>query len=110
MTYSNTLTSEQIEELRLQDLYPPEISTTDPQVINQKNIKLWIKLKKSLTQSGQLPDLIDNLNTAKTNFTSDQIDDVEFEYEVMKVAKAWYDFTKQKFDDNDWDFFVALNE
>ena len=110
MTYSSTLTDEQIEELRLQDLYPPEVPAPSPQVTLIKNIKLWIKLKKSLTQSGQLPNLIDDLNNAKTNFTSDQIDDVEFEYEVMKVAKAWYDFTSQKFSDNDWDFFLSLPE
>ena len=104
------MTAEEIAELRLQDLYPPEISTVDPEVINRKNIILWIKLKRSLTESGQLPNLIDDLNNAKTNFTSDQIDDVEFEYEVMKVAKAWRDFTSQKFNDNDWDFFVPLTD
>ena len=73
-----------------------------------KNIQAWIKLKNLLTKSGELPDMINDLNLAKTNFTSNQIDDVEFEYEVVKVAHAWATLSKQKFAANDWDFFVGL--
>ena len=105
---SNTYTNQELRDL---DLIPTGFDYTGSEVNTIQNfIRAWVKLKRYLTVTGELPDKLTDLNNAKTNYLNETIDEVEFEYEVLKVGVAWRNLCKQKLDEDNWDFFVNISD